>query len=341
VSIGAEPMRIGAMPGRTALAEWARKLTAAEALGYSFFATGDVFAAMVVAARATRTALIGPTVTNPVTRDPLVMANEAAVVDEASNGRLVLWIGRGFSSVQTVAKRAATVSETGDYVNALHDLMRGRATTWQGQPIAPRPIDPVVHSPREVPLVLSAYGPRMMELAGQVADGVGIASAARPALMVDAITRVRTAAERAGRDPAGVQIWAMVRASVRDTREEALTDLKANLASGILHVPENDADMPDDVRRGVAQLRRQYAIGQHVTRGGHNERLLDEFGITEYAADRLAVFGTPEDCRRRLLELAEVGVQHLYFAAATADPDVMIRRMATEVVPELLAERNR
>jgi len=332
-------MKIGAMPPRDGadVGGWLARLTAAEKLGYSFLATPDNFAAMLLAGQATQQALVGPTVTVPQTRHPIVMAAEASMVNRAIGGRLAIWIGRGFSSVQSIGEPMATTDGMADYLNAVQTLLRGEVATWRGQEVtigSPRRLEP-----EPVRFVVSAYGPRTMRMAGGLTQGVGIASAASPAQMKKAIEVVRNAAADAGRDPASVEIWAMVRASVRDTYEEALADLKANLASGVQHIAKTDPDTPPDVRARIEELRAGYRTMEHVVGGGHNERLFDELGLADFAADRLAICGTPQQCRERILGLSDAGVDYLYFAGATRDHELMIRRMATEVVPELFARR--
>jgi alkanesulfonate monooxygenase SsuD/methylene tetrahydromethanopterin reductase-like flavin-dependent oxidoreductase (luciferase family) len=331
-------MKIGASPTRGAdIGEWQQRLREAEEQGYAFFATGDTFASMLLAAQATEHALVGPTVTVPTTRNPLVMAAEASVVDRACDGRLALWIGRGFSSVLSIGERIETTEGMREYIVAVQQLLAGETAHWQGKELTVG--SPVRVVPRNVRIIVSAYGPKTMRMAGATATGVGIASAASPELMRRAIATVREGAEAAGRDPDSVEIWAMVRASVRDTYEEALGDLKANLASGIQHVAKNDPGVPEALKPRIEELRRRYMTAQHVQPNGPNEVLLDELGLSDYAADRLAICGTPEQCRERILGLADAGVDYLYFAAATRDPEAMMQRMATEVVPELLAER--
>jgi len=333
-------MKIGAGPQRNPdLGAWTNTLREAEDLGYSFLATGDNFAGMLLAGQATRDALVGPTVTVPQTRHPIVMAAEASMVNRAIGGRLAIWIGRGFSSVQSIGQPMATTAGMAEYIDAVQTLLRGETAHWRGADVtigSPKRVEPC-----PVRFVVSAYGPKTMQMGARLAQGVGIASAASPALMKKAIAVVREAAAAAGRDPKSVEIWAMVRASVRDTYEEAIADLKANLASGIQHIAKNDPDVPPDVRARIEKLRAEYRTAEHVVVGGHNESLFDSLDLADFAADRLAICGTPAQCRERILGLADAGVDYLYFAAATRDHEDMMRRMATEVAPEFLADLKR
>jgi len=71
----------------------------------------DVFVSMAMAAQATSRIRICSAVLNPVTRHVSVMASAIKTVSETAPGRAEFWIGRGFSSVQTIGVRLATVSD--------------------------------------------------------------------------------------------------------------------------------------------------------------------------------------------------------------------------------------
>ena len=58
-----------------------------------------------------------------------------------------------------------------------------------------------------IPIYLAASGPRMLELAGEIADGVIINTGLAPDIVRDSIARVRTGAEEAGRRLEDVDLW--------------------------------------------------------------------------------------------------------------------------------------
>ena len=104
----AVPVHVGLLPNRP-IAEVATLAQRAEALGFrgiwvadsqSIFR--DAFAALTLSAAHTRTIVLATGVTNPVTRHPASLACSFATLDELSGGRVVLGIGVGESSVETL-----------------------------------------------------------------------------------------------------------------------------------------------------------------------------------------------------------------------------------------------
>ena len=110
---------------------------------------------------------LGPLVTNPLTRHLVVTASAISSVDELSGGRAILGLGSGDSAIYTIGAPPATLAGLEDAVVTLGPAHRAAsrstaaAGAWQ-----------VHRSTRRVPVYLAAEGPRTLELAGRVADGV-------------------------------------------------------------------------------------------------------------------------------------------------------------------------
>lgn len=141
-------------------------------------------------------------------RAPAVLAKQAETLDRISGGRFVLGLGAGgydheFSAFGlTVRTPGAKIRAQRETVAILRGLWSQPATTLRGKEftvtearIEPRPAHPI-------PVWLGSYGPRALELTGQIADGwlpsFGRIDLAQAAKMRET---VRTAAVAAGRDP--------------------------------------------------------------------------------------------------------------------------------------------
>jgi 5,10-methylenetetrahydromethanopterin reductase len=279
---------------------------------------------MAVAARETTRARLIPMATNPVTRHPAIAAAAIATVDALSGGRASFGYGRGNSAVRNLGEKPANTELLRDHLRTVRELLNGRSTTWRGKPVRADWIT----SP--VPVILSAYGPKTKALAGQIADGVILCDGADPAIVRSGIELVRRSAEDAGRNPAGIEIWVMTRASVRDTREEARADVEGNVASGALLIPL-DEHVPDEIRPRLVAARQRYDFGRHVLTHGRNIELMRELGLADYLADRLSIAGTADEARAKAAAIADLGVDVLYFAGSVRDPANAIRRLGTEL----------
>src|SRR5581483_1762630 len=131
----------------------------------------ELYVALTLAVLHTRRLRLGPLVTNPLTRHLVVTASAMASVDEVAGGRAVLGLGSGDSAIHTIGAPPATLAGLEESIVTLGRLTAGetieraggagRARRWR-----------VHRATRRIPIYLAAEGPRTLELAGRVADGV-------------------------------------------------------------------------------------------------------------------------------------------------------------------------
>jgi alkanesulfonate monooxygenase SsuD/methylene tetrahydromethanopterin reductase-like flavin-dependent oxidoreductase (luciferase family) len=164
---------------------------------------------------------VGPMVLNVANRDPGTLAVMAATLQEVSGGRLLLGLGAGGGRGTPYAREQEALgrSVAGDVVRrrAVERAVLQLREVWTGQAggvggfATPAPPPPVV---------IGAFGPKMAELAGRVADGINLpGGAALPSLLQVA----RDAHARAGRDPTDFLVTASADPSPRTV--ERLADL--------------------------------------------------------------------------------------------------------------------
>lgn len=175
--------------------DWAETARRIENLGYSTMLVpdhlGDQLAplpALAVAAAATTRLRVGSFVLSNDFRHPVLLAKEAATVDLLAGGRLELGLGAGWrrEEYETAglafdpgAVRLARLEES---VAVLKGLWTGRPFSFAGDhyrigELEGRPVPAQVGGP---PLFLGGGGPRLLALAGRVADIVGLAPRSRP-----------------------------------------------------------------------------------------------------------------------------------------------------------------
>lgn len=308
----------------------------AEELGFDVVGVGDSPNAYRdwsvgagLAALATERVLIGSTVTSPHGRHPVGTANALSTLQELSGGRMFCGVGTGGSAAAATGGRTAKQDELRAYVEAVRALLAGEPATWDGSAVPP------MTGAAPVPLIISAYGPASMRLAGTLADGVILAVGASPELVVQFRREVAEGAEAAGRSPDDVEVWVMARIAVGDDRQAAIDDVKANLASAGAFGLRSEAQMssvPDLHKDAVLELQRRYDPTKHVTVGGPNAQLVDELGLADYLAERFGIVGTPDECRTQVEALREAGVAGVLAPAVDRDPDGLLRRIAATVI---------
>lgn len=316
---------------------YGEEVAVADEVGFDLVCGGDsqsvyreVYVSLTVAALRTTRARLGPMVTNPITRHPAVTASAIASIDDLSGGRAILGIGTGDSAIRNLGLRAARLDDLRRYILALKGLLRGETVEWDGASIHTSWVA------RPVPIYLSAEGPRTLELAGEVADGVCMHTGTTPEIVADSLAHVRRGAERAGRDPDAIDVWAMLKTSVADTREQAIAEIRMGLAGSAHHAFRFGLEgkyVPASLQPAVLELVRSYDTRVHEVWDGRNAELSDSLGLTDYLADRFALVGTAEECRDRLAALRDAGLTQLILPALGPDPAGMLRRLGTEVLP--------
>ena len=155
-------------------------------------------------------------VTNPMTRHVSVLASLAQTVEELAPGRLTLVVGSGYSAVNTIGRKAATLNEMRESVANLKSLLAGDNVDFGGfQARLP------YAAGRRIPVLLAATGPRTIELAGEVADGAMLAVGLHPGSMDAARSILHAGARKAGRDPDMLDIIYLARVHVADDLDAA------------------------------------------------------------------------------------------------------------------------
>jgi 5,10-methylenetetrahydromethanopterin reductase len=133
----------------------------------------DVWAMLALAAQRTHRIGLGPGVLVPSLRHPMVNASGAAMLAALAPDRVAVAFGTGFSGTRALGASPATWSYLKSYVLAVRALLRGETAEWQGQPI--RMLHPGTYAPArpiEVPVLISALGPKGLAVTREIADGL-------------------------------------------------------------------------------------------------------------------------------------------------------------------------
>ena len=289
---GLEPARIGDLGG------------AAELAGFSavFVAEGhgDALSLCHPVIAATSRVRVGTAITNAALRPPVLAAKTAVQLDQAAGGRFILGLG----VANTVMNGRfgippfAPLPMIEEYVGVIRAVLRGEAG-YDGQVFRTGmvPLDrPPVRA--DLPVYLAALGPRMLELAGRIADGV-ILNLVTPAQAGQAASAVRAAAQEAGRDPASVEIACVMHCCLSDDSAAAESAARAMVLRYVLHpaAPRlfGEADGGVDLR-GVREL---LLAGDRVGAAGQ---------VPQQVADGFVAHGGPARCAARLADYRAAGV---------------------------------
>src|ERR671919_1150288 len=177
----------------------------------------ESYATLAVAADRTDRIKLGHFVTNPGIRDPTVTASWYATMQDVSNGRMAMGIGRGDSSRRVVGLKPVKVAEFEARCRMMKDLMNGRKVEWNEKELeltwARRDLP-------QIPMWIAGYGPRALAVAGRVGDGV-IIQLADPQIIQWIMDTARRAAEEAGRDPSELKCHVCAPSHISDDLADA------------------------------------------------------------------------------------------------------------------------
>jgi probable F420-dependent oxidoreductase len=276
---------------------------------------------------ATRTVTVGPMVTNPSTREPTVTASTFATLNEMFGNRTVCGIGRGDSAVRVTNGRPATLAELRSCIDVVRELGNGRAVEHNGSTLR---LPWATRSRLEV--WVAAYGPRMLQLTGEVGDGF-ILQLADPDIVAWTVKSVREAAAAAGRDPASVTICVAAPAYVGDDlpylRDQTrwFGGMVGNHVADIVARYGADSSVPKALTDYIAG-RTGYDYNEHGRTGNTHTQF-----VSDAIVDRFCVLGPVQAHIARLRELADLGVDQFAVYLQHDGKEQTLAAYADHVIP--------
>lgn len=281
-----------------------------------------------LAALNSTTISIGTAVTNPVTRHPAIGAVAALTQQEISHGRFKYGIGAGDRPLLALGHKPAKLAVLEDSIVATRRLWAGEDVTWEANGFTLHDAHVRHGTPADIPLYVSASGPKTLELAGRVADGVILLAGLHPEGLQYAISHIERGAEKAGRD-ARPSITVFGYGAIHDDEEYALEAGRSIAAWFPQTCPEycRLAGLPDDI---AEKVKTAYSGGEFQEAKKAGNLLPDEF------VRRMSLSGNKAVVREHLKNMAELGID--CFAAFPTTDTVESRVQTVKALAETAAE---
>lgn len=281
----------------------------------------DAYVAMAAIVGATDRISIGPGVTNLVTRHPSVVASALGTLQEMSDGRVRCGLGLGDSALETIGLKPQRISELGHGIRELRAYWAREESSNAAGRIG-------WGHPQGIPIYVGASGPRILELSGEVADGVIAYVGVTAEKIHHALEHVARGAQRAGREAADCDFTLWVPFSVSPDRREAIDAVKPHVARAITHGVESQL-LEDEVRVRET-IRSTYEYGEHMALGSKHAQL-----VPDELVSRFAVAGTTEDCLEGLTAITAAGVTDIGLIPMGEDRPGIVATFVTEILPNL------
>jgi 5,10-methylenetetrahydromethanopterin reductase len=313
----------------------------AESLGYdtawitdTHLVCRELWVTITACAVATSRIRLGPGITVPHTRHISVTASAAATLDELAPGRVVVGVGTGGSAAQTMGltlaqtARIATLEAMATGIRRLtrREVLRFESGTegrlaW-------------LREPKRIPIYAAGSGPRMLEAAGRVGDGVIMYASVDPAILRVGLERVAAGARASGRalGDLDVALWAPF--SIARDGAVARDHARGRVASALRHplpVPFSETDRPL-----VERLRREYDAFQHATAGARHREL-----VPDRLVELMALAGTPEEVLAQVRRVATVPeIRRVILLPQVPDAGFVAREHALTLFAEEVMSRS-
>jgi len=270
----------------------------------------DALVTLGMFAGETRRLLLGTGVLPMRSRTPLLTAMGAATVHERSGGRLILGLGTG-----EVGRGA--LDELRETVRRVRAALRGEALEEEEEEegdAATLSLPPG----REVPIWVSALGPKAMRLGGEIADGV-LLNWCPPERVSFARARIAEGADAAERDPASVTVAVYVRSWAGRDEAEAMSALRTMAGRYASY-------------RAYRRQFEQVGLGPQAAVAGQAHRAGRSEDVPEVLVRSVCAVG--EGARDRLDAFREAGADlPIVYPVATAEPAASIEATLRALAP--------
>jgi len=291
----------------------------------------ELFTVMALIGHETKSVGVGSAVTDIRRRHPATVAQSAATLDGLSGGRTILGLGAGEATNLlpvgiSVKNMRGRLREGIKVIKMLWDADHTRPANFEGEFyslknafLQVRPIQ----KPNP-PIYVAAYGPKMLDLAGELGDG-WIPFAHTPETYTSGLNQLKSNLKKYGRSNEGFSFAYAPNATISDDPDAARRLMTPIAKTGVAIMPEQFEML----------LGRKHPGFEYSMAGVPDLNSLAELkaSVPEDIALKTVIWGTPDDCIGQIESFAKVGCNHLILAIRGHDLDYVIKNFAGKVIP--------
>ena len=306
----------------------------AEELGFEaiFFADSqmnnvDPFQAMALCAVNTKQIRFGTAVTNMVYRDPSIVANSFATLNEISEGRAIVGMGTGDGPVYSLGRTATKLVDFEKGLRVIRNLLHDRGLDVPAGKERAGGNVTLKAGKRPVPLYISAEGPKTLRVAGRTCDGIILGTGFDSDVLEWAEARVAEGAKEEGRAPSEIDIMPAGMIVVDDDGDIARKRVRSRMANRAHHNFRFTMEtVPEKEVVGVQKFMDGFDISKPI------EERVDPELITDYLLERFTIAGTPQECIAKVKRLESEGIRRILLTPPTAIYDAVMEAWGKRVI---------
>ena len=273
----------------------------------------------------THTIKVAPAPMSPYSRTPIISAMALATMEEFAPGRVIASPGTGNAAALKEAgiESPRPLKTMREYVDVLRRLLKGDPVDYQGEMFRLNGPKMGFVPSTPIPMYVTAVRSRMLQLAGEIGDGVLLSGGCSPAYITRCIAEIRTGAAKAGKSVDQVDVAGFITAAVSKNPREAIDANKLFLA----YIFRN-THHAENIRLGGGRVDQEglaAAIGKR-----------DWEASKKYISDEVvhahSIAGTADQCRRQLQAFVEGGLDlPVLLPMGTQEMRRSVVRMAREL----------
>ena len=276
---------------------------------------------------------VGVGVTSPLRRHPQILAIEAATLNEISGGRFILGLGVASSAITNYGLEIRPIPAMRDTFRIVRGLLSDEPSqfSYNGEAFSLKAPQKRLMMPR-VPIYFGGIGPRMLDLAGKVADGLVLTR--RGSFSVEyakyAIERVVKSAKSHKRDPSKIDFLAFFETCISENENSAIQFAKRIL--GTYTIPQTPSFVSSlaGIQDGeIMAVKEKYLDGDFA---GAIEAVTDEM------VAKFAVAGTPSQCLEKLAKFTKTGLKTPILYIHGPDKKIAAKLATEQIVPKLIRQ---
>jgi 5,10-methylenetetrahydromethanopterin reductase len=250
---------------------------------------------------------LGSGVVNNWTRNPAFLASTFSTLDDLAPGRVRLGIGAWWDplAAKVGIERTKPLLAMRETVTAVRALLGDETVTFHGEFVHLDGVElDYVHQPRrpkDVPIYIGATGMKMMELTGEIADGVVLNYLVSPSYNARAMEHLAIGAARAGRDLDDVDRPQLIVCSLDEDRGAALDAARELVTQYLGQQPHimKASGVPETLLEEIGQVLTWPATAEQVAEAS---RL-----VPDEVVQMITASGTVDECRAKVAEYVAAG----------------------------------
>ncbi len=295
----------------------------------------DMWVSMAAAAMETSRLRIGSFVAEPYSQHPAQIAAAIATVDELSNGRAILGIGAGGANFRELGiDLVAPARALAETIQIVRPMLDGETVDHHGRSFTAAGVGMRALSARpDVPIVLASRGDRVLQVAGELADGAMVATYATPRGLAHGREMVCLGAARAGRDAASIPLYTRIDVSLDADGREARDAVRPMIAAMVM------ASYPDQAFLHHAGLEITSALAEMAAHKNESLAFASGHLVPDEYVEQFAWVGTPAQVAEQVAAVVDSGFRNVVvlMQPMRTDPEASLRLFASDVIPRVRA----